>query len=88
MRGACTVKAVEKIPACVPECVTKEGCVQVVLFKSGYTNVCVCVCVWKGWEENEKEGIIKRGKERLWEDTGGGKSGKVETGMAGGRGIN
>lgn len=48
----------------------------------------MCACVWKGWEENEKEGIIKRGEERLWEDTGGGKSGKVETGMAGGRGMN
>lgn len=36
---------------------------------------------WKGWGKDEKEGTIKTGKERLWEDTGGGKSGKVETGM-------
>lgn len=45
--------------------------------------MCVCVCMteWKGWGKDEKEGTIKTGKERVWEDIGGGKSGKVETGM-------
>lgn len=43
--------------------------------------MCVCMTEWKRWGEYEKEGTIKTGKERAWEDTGGGKPGKVETGM-------